>query len=54
MTLSCSKCQSPMTLKSRLSFAVGPGKLIYVCSKSANHVTILEDQGSSEPIPAGD
>jgi hypothetical protein len=43
-----------MILKSRLLFAAGPGKLIYVCSKSANHVTVLEDPGPREPVPAGD
>mgnify|MGYP001435496492 CR=1 FL=1 len=50
MTLTCTKCGAEMTLKTRLIFAAGPAKLIYVCPKSANHVTVLEDPG----VPAGD
>ncbi len=54
MTVSCPKCDAAMTLKSRIRFAAGPGKLIYVCIKSANHVRIVDDPGSRLPVPAGD
>ncbi len=54
MTLTCSKCGALMTLRSRLRYAAGPGKLIYVCPVSANHVTVLEDPEKAEGVRAGD
>jgi hypothetical protein len=43
-----------MMLKSRLRFAAGPGKLIYLCTLNPNHVSIVEDPGARQPVPTGD
>ncbi|MNK87805.1 hypothetical protein D3C87_1077500 [compost metagenome] len=51
MTVNCSKCGSPMLLRSHLTFSAGPGKLIFACTLVPNHVSIFEEKTALETIP---
>ena len=52
MTVNCSKCGSPMILRSHLTFSAGPGKLIFACTLVPNHVSIFEETHSAvETVP---
>lgn len=54
MTVNCSKCGSPMTLRSHLTFSTGPGKLIFSCTLVPNHVSIFEETTVLETVPPDD
>jgi|GEM_PF-2513691 len=52
MTVTCSKCGSPMLLRSHLTFSAGPGKLIFACTLVPNHVSIFEETTALEKVPS--
>lgn len=51
MTVTCAKCGSPMTLRSHLTFASGPGKLIFACTLVPNHVSLFEEATHESAAP---
>ena len=43
--MNCPKCSSTMLIQGQITFAAGPARRVWVCSRHANHVKLEEIPG---------